>query len=219
MALHARASTRVMVVDDHQTFAELLSAALDRETDLVSVGHATTAAQALERTRSLRPDLVLMDVQLPDSDGFQATSWIKSELPSTRVVMLTAHAHPDYMARAERAGASAFLAKDGSLKWLMQVVREVTLHGFRCDGPPRDAGDPAPVVRPVPPHAPHLTQRERDVLTLLSGGWDVRGISRRLMISEVTCRGYVKTLLVKLDAHTQLQAVVTAGRLGLLPGR
>jgi DNA-binding NarL/FixJ family response regulator len=224
MAGQDRATTRVLVVDDHQTFAELLSGALDREPDLVSVGHATTAGEALEMVRTEQPDLVMMDVQLPDVDGFAATQQITVETPWVRVIMLTAHTDPDFVLRAAQAGACAFLPKDGSLSQMLDTIREAALGGFLCDpalmSASRAASRPragAPDVGAPP--VPALTQREQEVLSLLAEGRPVREIADKLGITEVTCRGYVKTILVKLDAHSQLQAVVAAWRLGLLPSR
>jgi DNA-binding NarL/FixJ family response regulator len=216
MLVHDPVPTRVLVVDDHQTFAELLSGALDREPDLVSVGHATTAAEGLTLCLSLKPDIVMMDLQLPDADGFAATQRIVDEAPATRVIVLTAQSGSANVTRAQRAGACAFLLKDGSLSSMLQTVRAATVGTFTCD-PALRAGRGAGDRGPADQVAPVLTQREHDVLALLAEGNDVREIARRLGVTEVTCRGYVKSLLVKLDAHSQLQAVVAASRLGLLP--
>jgi DNA-binding NarL/FixJ family response regulator len=218
MLAHDPVPTRVLVVDDHQTFAELLSGALDREPDLVSVGHATTAADGLSQCLALQPDIVMMDLQLPDVDGFTATQRILAEAPRTRVIVLTAQSGSANVARAQRAGACAFLLKDGSLSTMLQTVRAATAGSFICDPALRGTGRGTSGGERGPDQvAPLLTQREHDVLTLLAEGNDVREIARRLGVTEVTCRGYVKSLLVKLDAHSQLQAVVAASRLGLLP--
>jgi DNA-binding NarL/FixJ family response regulator len=217
ITVHDRARTRVLVVDDHRTFAELLSGALDREPDLVSVGHATTAAEALTSTLALRPEIVMMDVQLPDDDGFTATERIVESAPGTRVIILTAQSGSANVSRAQRAGACAFLLKDGALSTMLETVRTATVGTFVCDPALRDGGRTSSSRGPMDPVTPVLTQREQDVLALLADGCDVREIARRLGVTEVTCRGYVKSLLVKLDAHSQLQAVVAASRLGLLP--
>lgn len=216
------ATTRVLVVDDHETFAELLSGALDREHDLTSVGHATTARDAVDMAHRLRPDLVMMDVQLPDADGFVATERIMAELPWTRVVVLTAHTDPGFVLRAADAGACGFLPKDGSLAHMLATLRAATLGGFVCD--PALVAATQAVARTTGssrssaprPAAPALTQRETEVLGLLGQGRVVREIAADLGITEETCRGYVKSILAKLGARTQLQAVVTAWRIGLL---
>ena len=216
-------TTRVLVVDDHSTFAELLSDALDREPDLTSVGHATTASAALGMLAEARPDLVMMDVALPDLDGFAATERLLLEAPGLHVIILTAYTDLAFVARAAQVGAKGFLPKDGSLEHMLRTIRAVTAGSLGFERPSdgeawvaigRDAvSGPGGLV-------PALTPREDDVLQLIAQGMGVRDAAETLGITEQTCRGYVKTLLVKLGAHTQLQAVVRAGQLGLLgPGR
>src|SRR5690349_17749549 len=121
-------ATRVMVVDDHTTFAELLTDALDREVDLQGVGHAKTAAEGVALFRELRPDLVLMDLQLPDSTGFDATRQILEIDPEARVLVLTAHAKPEHAREALASGACGFLAKDDTLSEMLAAIR-ATRHG------------------------------------------------------------------------------------------
>ncbi|WNB85385.1 response regulator transcription factor [Cellulomonas sp. ATA003] len=219
MAAHTAAPTRVLVVDDHVTFAELLADALDREPDLVSVGHAVSVAESVEMSRRLTPDLVVMDVQLPDGDGFVATRRITDRSPATRVVMLTAQADVSHLTRARLAGACGLLLKDGSLAHLLLTLRTATHEGFRHDPSWDSVGATTPGPDGVGPGRPALTRREREVLTLLAEGREVRDIAATLGVTPATCRGYVKSLLVKLDAHSQLQAVVAAWRLGLLTPR
>src|SRR4029078_9314684 len=103
---------RVLVVDDHSTFAELLTGAIDREPDLVSVGHATTGVTGVAMFDALRPDVVLMDLQLPDIDGVAATAQITAISPDVRVIMLTAHVTARVVADAAASGVCGFLSKD-----------------------------------------------------------------------------------------------------------
>lgn len=216
-------TTRVLVVDDHSTFAELLADALDREPDLTSVGHATTAAAALSMLPDARPDLVMMDIGLPDLDGFAATERLLVQAPDVNVIILTAYTDLAFVARAAQVGAKGFLRKDGSLEHMLRTIRAVTTGSLSFEQPSdgeawvavgRDAVSGSAAL------VPSLTPREDDVLQLIAQGMGVRDASEMLGITEQTCRGYVKTLLVKLGAHTQLQAVVRAGHLGLIgPGR
>jgi DNA-binding NarL/FixJ family response regulator len=206
---------RVLVVDDHQTFAELLALALQGEAALSYVGHARTSAEALDLVGRLSPDVVLMDVQLPDVDGLTTTQRLLEQHPHLRVVVLTAHAEAALVARAAIAGACGFLSKDGALRDVLQALRTAHRGGMVVPahllaGALRgDAADDRPV-------ASSLTSRERDVLRLLGRGADARTIARELGISVHTCRGYVKGVLAKLGAHSQLEAVLAAIRLGLL---
>ena len=211
----AVASQRVLVVDDHHTFAELLAGALHRQPDHATVGHASTGQQAVDLCARLRPDVVLMDVQLPDIDGFAATTAIVAMQPGVRVLLLTAIVTATAAARAASSGACGFLAKEGHLEDMLKAIRSARPGGF--------AVDPALLIQlslqkttgGLPPSR-QLTERELDVLHLLGDGNDVATISRRLGISSNTCRGHVKSLLAKLDAHSQLEAVVLAVRHGLV---
>lgn len=209
------ATLRVLVVDDHNTFAELLTGAIDRERDLVSVGHATNGADAVAMFAELRPDVVLMDVQLPDIDGFAATAAILAMSPDARVIMLTANVTADAVANAAASGVCGFLAKDGHLADLLSTVRTAKRGSL--------AVDPALVTRLIDTPrtarralARPLSQRELAVLIRMADGRDVTTIARELHISSHTCRGHVKSVLSKLGAHSQLEAVITAVRIGLI---
>jgi DNA-binding NarL/FixJ family response regulator len=202
------------VVDDHRTFADLLALALSDQPDLRCVGTAHSVDEGMALARSLRPDLVVMDVRLGDGDGIEATAELTAWRPETRVIVLTAHASQGLMERAAAAGACCLLPKDGSLDDMLAALRSARRDGFVVHpsllkslmGGPR-----------IPqPRAPQLTAREREVLRLLAEGRDARTIGRQLGISLSTCRGYVHSLLVKLDAHSQLEAVAIAKRQGLL---
>ena len=206
---------RVLVVDDHNTFAELLTGAIDREPDLVSVGHATTGAAGVAMFDKLRPDVVLMDLQLPDIAGFAATAQIVAISPQARVIMLTAHVTVAVVAAAAASGVCGFLPKDGHLADMLKTVRTAE--------PGNLAVDPALLARLIgQPQAPSrtlarpLSQRELTVLTRMADGKDVTSIARELRISAHTCRGHVKAVLDKLGAHSQLEAVVIAVRIGLI---
>lgn len=205
-------STRVVVVDDHRTFAELLALALRAEPDFDCVGTAHSIEAALRMLGALTPDLVIMDVQLGDGDGIAATAELTKTFPDLRVVVLTAIVNPSLMRRALDAGACALLRKDGALDEMLHTLRSARRGGFAVH-----PGLLMELVRnnpPIPP--PPLTDREGQVLQRLAEAGDARSIARDLGISVSTCRGYVKNLLAKLGAHSQLEAVVIAMRHGLI---
>jgi DNA-binding NarL/FixJ family response regulator len=206
---------RILVVDDHSTFAELLTGAIDREPDLVSVGHATTGTAGVAMFDRLRPEVVLMDLQLPDIDGFAATAQIVAISPDARVIMLTAHVTTTVVARAAASGVCGFLSKDGHLKDMLRTVRTAQPGSLAVDPAllTRLIGQPQTTGRTL---ARPLSQREFTVLTRMADGKDVATIARELSISAHTCRGHVKAVLSKLGAHSQLEAVVTAVRIGLI---
>jgi DNA-binding NarL/FixJ family response regulator len=205
---------RVVVIDDHRTFADLLSGALAREPDLDCVGMASSVAQGTALCAEVRPDLVVLDYQLPDGDGLQAAEHILREDPAVRIIMLTGFPTAPAIRRAAVIGVCGFLPKDGALSSLLEVVRTVRPGGFLVD-PALISGLDLLGSGSAGP-GPSLTARELQVLRLMSQGYDVTRNARTLGISTHTCRGYVKSILAKLDAHSQLEAVAAATRLGLL---
>jgi DNA-binding NarL/FixJ family response regulator len=208
--------TRVLVVDDHRTFAELLCGALG-SAGMQPVGTAHSAAQAVSMAEQLRPDVVVMDIEMPRQDGLAATRRIREICPEAVVAVVTAHRDPEWVMRAAQAGASAFVPKDGSLTEMLDVLRNV--HAGQMLVAPSAFGHSGGGAGAAPSprtHVPQLTRREQEVLDYLGQGMQVKGIARVLGITLETCRGYVKSLHAKLGARSQLEAVVKAQRLGLL---
>jgi DNA-binding NarL/FixJ family response regulator len=206
---------RVVVVDDHRVLAELLALALRLEDGVECVGHAQTLAEGLPMVDSLRPDVVIMDVHLGDGDGIAATAELTARHPDLRVIVLTALVERQLLQRAAAANACALLPKDGDLGGILDALRTATRGGFTTH--PKllrrlvVQDDP----RRLPP-PPALTRREQEVLQMLAAGLDATVIARELQITVNTCRGYVKNLLAKLGAHSQLEAVAVAMRHGLI---
>jgi len=200
--------TSVLIVDDHTTFAELAEFALAAEPDIDCVGTAYSVSDGLAKAQALRPDVVVMDVHLGDGDGVAATAELTEVLPDLRVVILSAHLDAAVVQSAAEAGASAVLTKDGSLCDLLHAVRTCTRGHMLVNrqvlamrsAVPAQAGS---VRQP-------LTPREQEVLQMLGSGAGVHLIARELGISLGTCRGHVKSVLTKLGAHSQLEAVVLA---------
>jgi len=214
-ATTVRGSTSVLVVDDHRTFSELLAMALHREPDFDCVGTAGSVAKAHLLVDELRPELVLMDVRLGVEDGIAATAELTRIYPRLRVVVLTAYVDRDLMQRAADAGACGLLSKDGSLPDMLEALRSSRRGGMVIH--------PTLVTTLMSSRRPRrgdilpaLTRRERDVLRKLAAGSDARAIAVDLAISVNTCRGHVKNLLIKLGAHSQLEAVVIATNHGLV---
>ena len=209
-------SPRVLVVDDHRTFAELLAGALAAE-GMEVLGIAHSAGQAVTLADQLQPDIVVMDIQMPRQDGLSATRRVREVAPGAVVAVVTAHRDPDWVVRAAQAGASAFIPKDGSLSEMLDVLTRVRA-GQMLVAPSAFAGRPqSSASHPVDGAiAPKLTPREQEVLGCLGRGMQVKTAARTLGISQETCRGYVKSIHTKLAARSQLEAVLTAQRLGLL---
>ena len=207
------ADITVLVVDDHRSFGDLLSAALTTVPQMRCVGTATSAAEGVDLAARLRPDIVVMDIEMPGQNGLTATRQILAAAPGTAVAVMTAHRDPQWVTRAAQAGASGFIPKDGSLAEMIGVLRRIA-PGQMIVAPSTFARSTA--VTDAQHDGPRLTDRELEVLQLLGKGMTAAGIGRVLGISLNTSRGYIKTLHAKLGVATQLEAVVRAQHLGLI---
>ncbi|KRC31713.1 response regulator transcription factor [Oerskovia sp. Root22] len=217
---------RVLVVDDQEMFRVGLVAILQAQSDITVAGEAEDGAQAVARARSLRPDVILMDVRMPKMSGIDATAAILSDKVSAhrpRVVMLTTFDIDDYVFTALRAGASGFLLKDATPDDLVTAVR--TVHAGDALLAPRVTrmlveellDRPAPT--PTRDALVGLTQRERDVFMLMARGMSNSEIARRLYIAEQTTKTHVSRILAKLSLPDRVQAVVLGYEAGLVrPG-
>jgi DNA-binding NarL/FixJ family response regulator len=205
----------VLVVDDHRIFADLLSGALTAA-GMQPVGIATTAAQAVAMVRDLRPDIVVMDINMPRQDGLTATRRIRELSPDTRVAIVTAHQDPEWIIRAAQAGASAFIPKNGALDEMIDVLSRIAGENMVIAPSAFSNGGAAAAPEAASPARPTLTRREQDVLDCLGRGMQAKAIARVLGISLETCRGYVKSLHTKLGVRSQLEAVIRAQELGLI---
>jgi DNA-binding NarL/FixJ family response regulator len=217
-------TTKIVLLDEHQTFLDLMEFAIGAEPDLAVVGTARTAADGRRVVDRTAPDVVVLESVLPDGDGVATAAALVAEHPRIRVVVLTAAEDTNLIGRAAAAGAAGFLAKSGALKQVIDTIRGARPGFMIVDPafmaklrPAEKSSGQKPADRTMPPR-PALTDREFAVLKLLDQGKDSRTIARELSISLHTSRGYVKSLLAKLHCHSQLEAVVTARRMGLLTG-
>ncbi|MDP1848564.1 MAG: response regulator transcription factor [Solirubrobacteraceae bacterium] len=217
-------SIAVLLADDQAMVRAGFRMILESDPDMSVVGEAANGEQAVDSARRLRPDVVLMDIQMPDLDGLQATRLITDdEASSSRVVILTTFERDEYVFESLQAGASGFLLKNAPPEELLRAVRVVA------------AGDAllAPSVtrriieqfarRPARPELGDrleaLTQREREVLTLLARGKSNAELAAELFVSEGTIKTHVSSLLAKLGLRDRVQAVVLAYESGLVtPG-
>jgi DNA-binding NarL/FixJ family response regulator len=203
---------RVLVVDDHQMFVQLLSSALSAQPDLECVGVAYDISAALERARELRPDLIVMDVRLGDGDGIAAARELVAEHPDTRVVVLTAFVDTRLVQRAADAGVSALLAKDGEIDNLMDAIRHAERGSFI-------SGHGVPEVQQQPEDrftAIGLAPEDGVLLRLLATGLDVEGVARELGVEPRVARQRIQHVQSTLGARSSAEAVSAAVRRGLL---
>ncbi len=214
--------TRVLVVEDQQALAGALQVAFGAQPDMDCVGAVGPAEEAVALAAASSPDVVLMDIRLPGADGIEATRQVKAVCPQVRVLILTADATPARLAAAAAAGASGFLAKDSPFPAILAAIRtpvdgkilvEQNTMAALIESLDRVR---APLENPMPGQA-RLPARERQVLALMGEGLDPQAIAHRLVVSRHTARGHVKNIMMKLGAHTQLEAVVIATRTGYMP--
>ena len=223
---------RVLLADDHQMVRTGFRVILELEDDIEVVGEAADGDRAVERAGALRPDVVLMDVEMPGTDGLAATRRITAQ-EGPRVLILTTFDRDEYLFEALRAGASGFLLKNGTPEALVEAVR-VVARGDALLAPELTrrviatfAGSSArPAARPAGPVGPapgrrldELTPREHEVLVQLAGGATNAEIAAALHLGETTVKTHVSRVLMKLGARDRTQAVVLAYEWGVVhPG-
>ena len=219
----------VLLVDDHAMVRSGFAMVLSVEDDIEVVGEAADGVEAIERARATRPDVVLMDVQMPRMDGIEATRHLVAD-DLGHVVIVTTFDRDDYLFDALQAGASGFLLKNAGPEQLLDAVRaagrghallapEVTRRviGRMAAGSTAPDG-PAPTApdRPEPDGLALLTAREREVLVLLGRGLSNSEIARTLVLGEATVKTHVSNVLAKLHLRDRVQAVIYAYEAGLI---
>jgi DNA-binding NarL/FixJ family response regulator len=219
-------SIRVLLADDQTLVRSGFRALLERGDGIEVVGEASDGAQALERVRSERPDVVLMDIRMPGVDGIEATRRIveNPRLAGVRVIILTTFGGDEYVFQALHAGASGFLLKDVEPDELRDAVR-VVAEGEALLAPSVTRRLIAEFVsqpgrrRHSPAELDELTDREREVMALVAAGLSNDEIAKRLVISPATAKTHVSRILLKLDARDRAQLVVLAYETGLVTAR
>src|SRR5262245_22017547 len=204
-----RRPIRVLSVDDHPVFREGVAALLAGQSDLTLVAEASNGREAVDQFRRYRPDVTLMDLQMPEMDGVEAMVAICAEFPSARIIVLTTYVGDALVLRALKAGARAYLLKSLLRKELLETIRLV--HAGRKRIVPIVAAELAE-------HATddELSPREVDVLRLIAGGNANKAIASQLSISEDTVKGHVKNIMAKLAASDRTHAVTIALKRGII---
>lgn len=209
---------RLLIADDHRMLRQMLRRNLT-EQGFEVVGEAADGDEAVSLTAELRPDVVLMDVTMPNMDGVEACRLIHEELPDVRVVMLTMHADQEVLSSAIRAGASGYLVKDCTTEELAAAIRDA-VSGETVLSPQlaasmleevrrldrRDSRDQERVI----------TKREEEVLQLIADGCSTSEVAERLFISQKTVKNHLASIYQKLDARDRTQAVIQAVRMGII---
>jgi DNA-binding NarL/FixJ family response regulator len=200
---------RVLTVDDHALIREGVAALIANQKDMSLVGEASNGCEAIEQFRSHRPDVTLMDLQMPEMNGIDALIAIRSEFPEARIIMLTTYAGDVLCKRAMKAGAQAYILKGSVRKDLLDTIRAVQagkkiLH--------------SEVAAELATHAADdgLSEREIEVLSLIAAGNSNKLVADQLAISEDTVKGHVKSILSKLGVNDRTHAVTAALKRGII---
>lgn len=203
---------RVLIVDDHRVLAELLAEALSKDNDVVVLGTVGTSAEAVAAANSTRPDVVILDYDLPDSNGAETLTALNQAVPTARILILTSYSSPVVLNEVMDAGADGFVTKrNGSAEILAAV------HAVAADQTPVSADMLRSVVGSGTGRlGTDLTERELQILRIASLGRSNKAIAEELHLSVNTVRNHMQHVLTKLGAHSKLEATAIAARIGIL---
>ena len=209
------APIRVLIVDDHSVVRMGLRVFLDLQPDIEVVGEAADGSEGVAMARRLEPDVILMDLLMPNMDGITAIGRIKAERPETEIVTMTSFIEEDKVTAALEAGASGYVLKDAEAEEVAAAVRAAYAGEVHLD--PAVAGRLTRQLVSPSSGLASLTARERTVLTLVARGMSNRQIAAELFISDRTARTHVSHVLTKLQLSSRTQAALVAIREGLIP--
>jgi DNA-binding NarL/FixJ family response regulator len=200
---------RILAADDHPVLREGISSLIANQADLQIVAEAATGREAVEQFKRYRPDVTLMDLQMPDMSGLDSIEAIRAEHPLARIIVLTTFAGDVLARRALKAGAHAYVLKSLVRKELLETIRMVH-RGLKCVHPE--------VAAEIAQHTggSFLTPRETEVLKLAASGFSNKRIAAELKINDETAKGHMKSILAKLDASDRTHAVTLALRRGII---
>ena len=219
MSLSRPDHIRLVIADDHPVVREGLRSMLATAADMEVVGEAATGAQAVVQAQACQPEVLLLDIRMPDGTGLTVLDQIKAVSPVTHVIMVTMHDSPEYISRAIAAGAAGYVLKEVSRQDLLSAIRTVVKPSAAAtpflSSTSRRAAFTAPPA-PASSDTPSLSPVERELLLLLADGLNNREISEHLRCSLGTVKNYLQHIFATLQVSDRTRAVVEAIRLGLI---
>jgi len=210
MSTGVREAKRVVLCDDHEIVREAIKSRMANSTVVEIVGEAANGRDVVQTVKELEPDVLIIDVEMPKRDGIEATREVLKVRPRTKVIIFTAHAQPDLLALALRAGASGYVLKSAPAEDIAKAVKAVTGGGTFLGGD-FAGGKPSEVEKLL-----ELSPRERQILELLAEGLRVKEIAERLQLSPATVHTHVRNAIAKLEVDTRTEAVALAVRFSYL---
>lgn len=208
----------VLIADDHTLFRKGVRKMLEAEEDMKVVGEAATGHEALEQARALVPDVILMDINMPDLDGIEATRTLRREMPHVGIIFITMFQDDEFVFRGLQAGGRGYILKDSDPDTMLRAIRAVA-HGESLLGPTIAQKVMRQFAAPLGKQAPlvdELTPREMEVLTLIAEGLCNKDIAQQLCLSEKTVKNHINNIFSKLHLYDRTQAMLYAIRKGLV---
>jgi DNA-binding NarL/FixJ family response regulator len=212
----------ILIVDDHPLFRKGLKAVLEPNNQFEVVGEAQNGADALKMVRKLDPDLVVVDISLPDQSGIELTRDIRNLLPETHIMIVSMHSKIDYIAEAFQAGATGYVLKESASESLLQGLEQVSKGDYYLDSSLSQQVAKKLIGSQVKEnqisHSAYggLTPREQEVMRLLAEGFSSKKVAEKLFISPKTVENHRTSIMNKLDLHSTVELVRYAAKLGLI---
>ncbi|MDJ0831316.1 MAG: response regulator transcription factor [Desulfobacterales bacterium] len=216
------AKKKILIVDDHPLFREGLKAIIQRDAKYEVVGEAGTGRQGFEAVEKTKPELVLVDISLPDISGIQLTQDIRNRFAATRILIISMHSKIDYITEAFQAGATGYLVKESAAERLLMGLDTVSKGDYFLDSSISHAvveklmGLPAKQAKISDTAYSSLTPREQEIMRLLAEGLSSKEIAKKLYISPKTVDNHRSNIMNKLEIHSVMELVRYAARLGLI---
>ena len=212
---------KVLIVDDHEMFCESLAALISMRGEVEVSGIANCGKEAMEKTELLKPDIVLMDVEMKDFDGIEAMRKIKGKFPDISFIMLTMHSDEEYVMEAIKAGAKGYVLKESSSSEVLEAIRTVSQGKSFFDSKSshkviENLQHQYENMKRFKEEGNVLSQRELEVLKLIAEGCTNKEISNKLFISPHTTRNHITNIFISLNCHTRTKAVIEGHKKGLI---